>query len=282
MIYLIYGKETYLKELELKKIKKQFPELIPGINYITLDESNIGSLKADVDSPAFGYDKKLIIVKNPKKIEELDVPEEVTLVYISEEESKLKNAIMIKCDHEKPAAIAKRLKEICNAYGVNIGSSELNYFIETCGTEMQELINEIRKLIEYSGKGGTITGEDIDILSTKHIEARIFDLTDSLGKKDIKNSLDVLHDLLYLKEPIQKILITLYNHFKKLYLTKINKLELKANQTFLLNKYRTQANYFTEAELRRIMKELTDLDANSKIGLIDSQIGLEAILCTYV
>lgn len=29
MICLLYGEETYLKEVELKKIKKEFNELIP-------------------------------------------------------------------------------------------------------------------------------------------------------------------------------------------------------------------------------------------------------------
>lgn len=86
---------------------------------------------------------------------------------------------------------------------------------------MQDLMNEIRKQIEYVGSGGTITKESIDLLSIKKIESVIFDLTDSLGKKDTKQAMEVFENLLYAKEPIQKILITLYNHFKKLYLTKL-------------------------------------------------------------
>lgn len=86
---------------------------------------------------------------------------------------------------------------------------------------MQDLINEIRKQIEYVGQVGEITKETIDLLATKKLETVIFDLTDSLGKKDIKMAITVLNNLLYEKEPIQKILITLYNHFKKLYLTKL-------------------------------------------------------------
>lgn len=86
---------------------------------------------------------------------------------------------------------------------------------------MQDLINEIRKQIEYAGVNGTITKESIDKLAIKQIESVIFDLTDSLGKKDIKEAGIVLKNLIYAKEPIQKILITLYNHFKKLYLTKL-------------------------------------------------------------
>ena len=155
---------------------------------------------------------------------------------------------------------------------------------------MQELINEIRKLIEYAGPGGTITKEAIDMLSIKKLESVIFDLTDTLGKKDTKKALEVLQNLIYQKEPLQKILITLYNHFKKIYLTKIaikeNKnivqsLNLKPNQTFLVKKYQMQAKYFKENELKIILQSLRDLDYKYKIGEIDLQVGLESILCTY-
>ena len=155
---------------------------------------------------------------------------------------------------------------------------------------MQELINEIRKLIEYARPGGTITKEAIDMLSIKKLESVIFDLTDTLGKKDTKKALEVLQNLIYQKEPLQKILITLYNHFKKIYLTKIaikeNKniaqsLNLKPNQTFLVKKYQIQAKYFNENELKIILQSLRDLDYKYKIGEIDLQVGLESILCTY-
>ena len=155
---------------------------------------------------------------------------------------------------------------------------------------MQELINEIRKLIEYAGQGGTITKEAVDMLSIKKLESVIFDLTDTLGKKDTKKALEVLQNLIYQKEPLQKILITLYNHFKKIYLTKIaikeNKniaqsLNLKPNQTFLVKKYQMQSKYFKENELKIILQSLRDLDYKYKIGEIDLQVGLESILCTY-
>lgn len=155
---------------------------------------------------------------------------------------------------------------------------------------MQDLINEIRKLIEYAGNGGKIEKKDIDKLTIKKLESVIFDLTDSLGKKEITKALEVFNNLIYAKEPLQKILITLYNHFKKLYLLKlclkdqkdiITNLKLKPNQTFLINKYKTQANYFSEKELRNILQELINLDDQYKNGILDLQVGLESILCKY-
>ena len=155
---------------------------------------------------------------------------------------------------------------------------------------MQDLINEIRKLIEYAGENGKIEKEDIDKLAIKKLESIIFDLTDNLGKKEISKALEVLKNLIYAKEPIQRILITLYNHFKKLYFTKlavkenkdiITSLKLKPNQTFLVNKYKMQAKYFKESELKEILQNLRDLDYNYKNGLIDLEVGLESILCRY-
>ena len=63
-IYLLYGEETFLLETALKKIKNNFGELVKGINYILVDEINIQNIISDIETPAFGYQKKLIIAKN--------------------------------------------------------------------------------------------------------------------------------------------------------------------------------------------------------------------------
>lgn len=320
-LYLLYGEETFLLETSLKKIKSNFGELIKGINYIMLDETNIQNIISDIETPAFGYEKKLIIAKNTnlfKKSKKTTTSKDnsfetklasyisenietlkssVVLVFVEEaiEKNKLVEAIEkngIVCNFEvlKPAQISKRLKAICNAYKVNITEQDLQLLIENCGTNMQDLINEIRKLIEYAGEGGTIDKVAIESLSIKQIDAIIFDLTDNLGKKDIKNAMEVLDGLVYNKEPIQKILITLYNHFKKLYIVKLSEkynrnlvesMNLKPNQIFLTTKYKKQAEYFKETELRNVLEELINLDENYKIGQIDLSIGLKSILCNY-
>ena len=40
-IYLLYGVERFLLENSLKKIINLFGETLKGINYVTIDESNI-------------------------------------------------------------------------------------------------------------------------------------------------------------------------------------------------------------------------------------------------
>ena len=323
-IYLLYGIETFILESTVKIIKRNFGELLTGINYINIDDTNINNIIAELETPAFGYEKKLIIAKNTgifkkdtkkknKKSESTDIKDKIneyitqnseqikentTLVFVEQEVEKCdliktieKFGIVCNFESLKQFQIQNRLKKIISAYNVNIEMNTISYLIECCGTDMQELINESRKLIEYAGPGGTIKKDDIDNLCIKKIESIIFDLTDSLAKKNTKQAIDVLHNLILSKEPLQKILSTLYTTFKKIYLTKIainenkdiiSSLDLSPNKTFLASKYRSQANLFKQEELRRILKELCDLDYKYKIGLIELQIGLESILCAYI
>lgn len=295
--------------------------LFYGINYIQIDETNVEELISDLETPAFGYEKKIVIIKSSgllkkegkrenAKLKELkekvykyfsenieDIKQYNIVIFIEEEVEKNnlyklfeKQGKVCVFEKQTPSQIQTRLKAIFNAYKVNVEDSTLKYLIESCGTSMQELINESRKLIEYAGENGMVKKEDIDLLCIKEVEAVIFTLTDSLGKKDIKNALETLKNLIYNKEPIQKILITLYNHFKKLYFTKLAleqrkdiviALNLKPNQVFLASKYKAQSGYFEKNELKNIIEEMMRLDKNSKIGLIDLNVGLEAILSRY-
>ena len=244
-LYLLYGEEKFLLENSFKKIKSLFGEILKGINYVAIDDTNLAEIISDIETPSFGFEKKLIVAKNTglfkkegkKKVKKEDqsiktklldylnenfdlIKDTVILVFIENEADKCelmqfieKNGVVCNFEYQKASQIQTRLKAIANAYHVNIDVPTLHYFIECCGTDMQDLINEIRKLIEYAGENGTITKEDIDKLSIKKIESVIFDLTDSLGKKNTKMAIEVLRNLILAKEPVQKILVTLYNHF---------------------------------------------------------------------
>ena len=171
-IYLLYGEETFLLEQQVAKIKKVFGEKVKGINYILIDETNIQEIIEDIETPAFGFEKKLIIAKNTgifkrevkgrsggaskelkEKINEyikqnIELINETTIMIFIENEVE-KNSIYntieklgIVCNFEeqKPFQIIKRLKNICNIYRVNVNENTLEYLIESCGTNMQDLI----------------------------------------------------------------------------------------------------------------------------------------------
>ncbi len=311
MVYLLYGEDNYLKNEFVKKAKKGFGELQLGINYIQIDESNVNNVISDIETPAFGYERKMIIVKNANLMQKKNAISDKLSEYLNDadkqildsieliivEDSVEKNALfntiskigMIKeFNEQKISQLITKVKSISAAYGVQIQENVAQYFIECTGTNMEDIINEIRKLIEYAGKGGTIKKEDIDSLTIKKSESVIFDLTDNLGKKNIHEAINVLHDLIYAKEPVQKILVMLYNHFKKLYIVQLSNgqnvaqnLKLKPNQTFLVSKYQNQAKFFTQDEIRNLLNEFMYIDEASKSGNLDINVGLESVLCRY-
>ena len=161
-IYLLYGEEIFLLETSLKKIKKLFGEIVKGINFITIDDTNCNELISDIETPSFGYEKKLIIARNTglfkkdgkrknaditnlrEKInnylkENIDIiKKSVILVFVDEEADSKQElyktidelGIICKFDYQKPMQIASRLKAICNAYKVQIDDNTLKYFIE--------------------------------------------------------------------------------------------------------------------------------------------------------
>lgn len=308
MTYLLYGEDTFLIEQFVKKIKKSFGELQNGINFIQVDEKNVNNIIQDIETPAFGFDKKLIIAKNCNLFIKKNLLADKVADYISNNNIDDVELIFIETKAEKNnlynviekegtikqfkeltiSELIKQIKSIASAYGVNIKENTASYLIECTGSNMQNIINELRKLIEYVGSGKEILKEDIDILTIKRTESVIFDLTDSLGNKKIKEAMNILQNLKYNKEPTQMILIMLYRHFKKLYIVHLcngnniaQNLKLKPNQTFLTRKYSMQAGYFKEIELRTILDEFIRLDENSKNGNIDLDIGLDAVLCNY-
>lgn len=160
-IYLLYGEEQFLLENCVKKIKSNFGDILDGINYIKIDNTNIDKLISNIEVPAFGYEKKLIIAKNTgifkkdlkKKDSQYDllqkqisdylkenfeiIKESNVIVFIEDDVNKIELYKTIEkygiiCDFEKlkQPQIIKRLKAICTAYKVNIDEGTLMYLTE--------------------------------------------------------------------------------------------------------------------------------------------------------
>lgn len=189
MLCLLYGEERYLLETRLKKLKKEFGEMINGINFVQIDADTISELISDIETPAFGYPTKLIVAKNTglfkkekrtsksksakedkKKVNSLEekvanyidehneiFKDDVMLIFVEEEVDKNSLYKVIEKYGEvtnfellKMPQLIDNIRKICGAYKVNIDFDVAKYFVESCGTSMQDLINEIRKLIEFA------------------------------------------------------------------------------------------------------------------------------------
>ena len=305
MVYLLYGEDSFLVNNYLKKLKKDFGEIQNGINYIQIDENDVQNIISEIETPAFGYPEKMIVTRNSKLFTKKNETAERIADYLKNNKIENVEVIFVEQNVEKNAlfnVISKNYKAlefkelnilqlteqiiaIAKLYNVQIEKKNASYLVECVGQNLQDIMVELQKLIEYAGKDGTIQKEDIDSLVTKKSENVIFDLTDNIGKRDVKGAIEVLHNLEYAKEPDQLILTMLYRHIKKLYIVKLStpnnvahNLNLKPNQAFLIKKYTYQAKYFSKEELEKLMFQLIELDEKFKMGDMDLQIGLETII----
>ena len=312
-LYLITGEEAYEKDECLEKIKESFGELVKGINYIVLDKDSISNLESEINTYPFGFERKLIIVKIEKKgakdtedddkkqefltdslketLENLD--DSVCIVFIGDFTLKSKIYKFVeshgKCfnfEKKKENELINWCKKLFDENKINISNQDIAYLINLCGVDKLVLKTEITKLSDYAMNTKNIKKEDIDLLCIKTSDIIIFDLTDSLGNKNIKKALMCLDELTENKEPIQKIAIMIAKHFKALLVAKIaveenkNLLdELNTKSTYAANKYKEQSKRFSKQELVEMIKKLAKLDVDSKIGKIDLKIGLEKIIC---
>ena len=164
------------------------------------------------------------------------------------------------------------------------------YVVATTSSHFSSAERQFRFPLEYGSQRAptaqwTVTGSGAMVLSKEGDFPMVTYITTGIvkdyGEKDANNMGAAM---------APAAVDTLYNHFKKLYITKMalreNKelttsLNLKPNQMFLTTKYKVQAKYFKESELRAILQELCNLDYNFKSGKIDLQVGIETILCRY-
>lgn len=324
-IFLFYGEEKYIRQQYVNKIKKCFDSLIKGINYIVLEDSSIDNLISEINSPAFGFEYKLIICNNSKifkqkrakNSEQNDTDSEdvinnsaeadiinyfekneiknVTIVFSEDEITKTKKifkiieklGIVTEFKKQTPNDLVTYVLDLCPKYKVNISRNVATYFIDICNNSMDDINNELSKLVYFVGQNGTIEKEHIDLVTTKAIDSIVFDLTDKLGAKDSKSALIILDELLSQKEPLQKLYIMLYRHYKNLYFIKYildNKLGSPENllelNPYVAKKATEQAKNYSLADIQYLYKSFMMIDINNKQGTVDLYTNIVKTICS--
>ena len=73
-------------------------------------------------------------------------------------------------------ALARMLSAVATKGKCGLDATAARYLVDTCGSELALLKNELYKLMAYAGEGGSITIETIDRLATQTISVSVFNL----------------------------------------------------------------------------------------------------------
>lgn len=99
-----------------------------------------------------------------------------------------------------------------------IEAGALDIFLERIGFHPVAVVMETEKLILYAGERKKITLDDLNLMVARSREDALFELTDNLGKRDLRRTLTTLHHLLENGVHGLAIVATLRNYLRKLLL----------------------------------------------------------------
>lgn len=113
-----------------------------------------------------------------------------------------------------------RLREMLRQRGMTMKQDVAGAFADKVGSDTRRMANELEKLAVYMGGRKEAVLADIEILTSSSPDTIAWDLTDAVGKRDLRRSLELVRQLAFLgkKESPIGILISLEGRMRELML----------------------------------------------------------------
>ena len=94
----------------------------------------------------------------------------------------------------------------------------LEFFLDRVGFDSRQIVNELEKLLSYTGGRKKITAADVKAITSSSRSALAWDLADAVGNQDLKEATAVLRQLLFQKEEPIGLMVLLEARVRELLL----------------------------------------------------------------
>jgi DNA polymerase-3 subunit delta len=285
-VYLFEGEDAFFKQRGASLLKDKYI-LEPSLNLQEFEgeEENLDGIIASLLAYPFMSDKRMTLVKEfyPKKNEVasleqiLENPSKESLFVILNSRScelfkKYPSVCVVDCSKADAMTIARWIKAECQNNGVSIELEVAKNLADYCQSDMTRVKNETNKLCAYVLDKGIITMADVDEMVYRDIEYKVYEMTDYIAKKNVDMALNVINDMLYKGETVQKICNSVYNYYRRLLHVAISdlsdgELAVELGRTdYVIRKMRTQAKSFKKKSLKSAVDVLCQTDYRIKSG----------------
>jgi DNA polymerase-3 subunit delta len=307
-LFLFTGPEQFLVRHYVNEIlHKLLDEDTKAFNFSELEGKVSPQTLDDAVSqfPAFA-ERRVVIVKESTLLKQstkaMDwntffkgLPEFICLIFIQGEVDKrfsfykaLKNhGLVVECSRQDERSLTRWVMRGFASFHKQIDEQDAAYLVSLLEPDMTFMALEIEKIARYVGEGARVTREAIQSIASKSVKSRIFDLTDAISQRQIPQALQILNDLLELKEPISYIMAMVGRQMG--ILLRIKKMEEKkvpqadmAKVTgihpYVVGKARRQAASFSMDMLKHYMRKCMEMDLASKTGRMDPRTALDLFI----
>ncbi len=313
-IYLLFGEEKYLiNKYKSKIIETLIPNKEDLETDLTIFDSDKVSANSIIDASemfSFTGGQRTILVKESNffykgKTNEAEIfadflkssDDEYTIIFIEsnvDKRSKLYKAVQKygysqEFTNLKSDDVANFIINETKKNDSNISLEDAKYLALNLYNDLENVVSEVEKLSSYKFND-TITIEDIDLLASKNLEVRVFELVDKLGQKKAKDAIEIFNNMILVKESPIMVLTMIGRTFKTLLLCKtllekgISQDEI-ARKTklhpFVVKKNTAITRNFKKTELYNGMFDVLDADEKIKTGQLKDTIAVENIILKY-
>ncbi|HAP20261.1 MAG TPA: DNA polymerase III subunit delta [Lachnospiraceae bacterium] len=307
-VYLIYGTEDYLR----KQYRDKMRQAIVGdntMNYSYFEGKGI-SVKELIDlgeTLPFFSERRLILVENSgffsSAQDELaaylkELPETTCFIFVEKDVDK-RNKLFKTVSSLGYAAnmtppdertLMRWIAGLLKGEHRQMSESTLRYFLERIDTDMENIRQELDKLVVYTDGREEIVREDIDAVCTVYTESQVFDMVKAVAEKQQAKALQLYYELIGQKEAPMRILYWITRQFNQLYQMKDLQskgypehviAERMGVRDFVVRKNNALCQHFSLAELRQAVEVCVEREEDVKTGRLNDRMAVELLIIRF-
>jgi len=307
--YLLYSSDGAILNKEINDLEKKLDISDTDIIYYNIDDID-GIINEASTIGMFSLNKFIIInmdsyFKDKKNIPNINLLENYFdsynsnsyLVFVCNSDSidsrkKIVNLIKKYGIVKKLEVNDNYLNDYVNNYlkdnGYKINNGDVVYFINRVGNNINNVTNELDKLMLYKINDKIINRNDIDLLTVENIDDSIYDLVNCILKNDNEKAIKLYNNFIDNGMDVNQIVaiiaaqIRLLYQVKRLYnsgksndeIAKILEFKSVYRVKYLLN----DSYYYSESDLVKYLSKLADIDNAIKTSNGDGNILMQLFI----
>ena len=305
-VYLFYG-DDFLKKYYSNSFKKAIIDNDKSGNgdmnfNIFEDKPNLKDITDTAMTVPFFSERRLVIAKNTdffnKKVEDffgLDkLPETSTIIFIEnnvDKRTKLyklvsKIGTIAELETPKEDELTKWVVSQFKKSKKTISNNTASYFVKNLPRDMFIISSEIEKLVAFK-LDEEISISDIDYVTAKSTEIKIFDMLNSIGKKDISKALSQYKGMIDDRNEPLMILVMIARQIRFILRAKALSNEgygtdsiakSLGTRSFAVRDYLAQSKNFKYSSLIAGLEACLDTDIAIKTGKTTPVAGVEQLI----
>ena len=284
-VYALYGGDSFLEDYFMLELSQSFLQGKGVKIHLSLDQDSEEELFGELSSISMFEKKRIIIVREIKKlsskkgreelIQYIQAPNPQIILLIISTEYDLQNSFLKNiADHSElldlRTPFENKMKEwvqfIINNRKINITAGAIDHYIRIYGDSIAHVINEIEKAALMLGDD-EINENNIEKLDGVDRVFQMWHFQDSMGKKKLQTSMEIVLSLLENGTKFSQILVNLVYLYQQMLWKKMGQVKPSGytgiNKIITSNLSRYDKAY-SHSELVQVIQELRKLDVLSK------------------